>query len=157
MGSQSTGGPLEFSSTKCLQVLFELIPGIDPFNDEDPMGIYQKILKGKIKFPKDFDKFDSLSNRNGKSLVKHLLVADLTKRFGNLKGGSHDVMKHRFFSDIDWTLLYNRKIPSPFKPMIKWNPFSFRSKSDTSNFAHYPDSNELPKPLKASEDPFLNW
>lgn len=30
--------------------------GIDPFNDEDPMGIYQKILKGKVKFPKDFDK-----------------------------------------------------------------------------------------------------
>ena len=30
--------------------------GIDPFNDEDPMAIYQKILKGKVKFPKNFDK-----------------------------------------------------------------------------------------------------
>ncbi len=46
------------------------------------MAIYQKILKGKVKFPKSFDK-------NGKSLVKHLLVADLTKRFGNLKNGSY--------------------------------------------------------------------
>ena len=26
-------------------------------------------------------------HRNAKSLVKHLLVADLTKRYGNLKGG----------------------------------------------------------------------
>lgn len=84
------------------------------------MGIYQKILKGKIKFPKDFDKLIEILLRNGKSLVKHLLVADLTKRFGNLKGGANDVMKHRFYSDIDWTLLYNKKIPAPFKPMIKF-------------------------------------
>jgi serine/threonine protein kinase len=41
----------------CLGILtYEMIAGIDPFNDEDPMAIYQKILKGKIKFPRDFDK-----------------------------------------------------------------------------------------------------
>ena len=39
--------------------------GIDPFNDEDPMLIYQKILKGKIKFPSSFPS-------NAKSLLKHL-------------------------------------------------------------------------------------
>ena len=36
------------------------------------MGIYQKILSGKIVFPKFFDK-------NGKVLVKKLLTADLGK------------------------------------------------------------------------------
>jgi len=35
---------------------YEMIAGIDPFNDNDPMVIYQKILRGKIKFPRDFDK-----------------------------------------------------------------------------------------------------
>jgi serine/threonine protein kinase len=35
---------------------YEMVAGIDPFNDDDPMAIYQKILKGKIKFPRDFDK-----------------------------------------------------------------------------------------------------
>lgn len=59
-------------------LLYEMIAGIDPFNDEDPMAIYQKILKGKVVFPKGFDK-------DAKSLVKHLLVADLSKRYGNLK------------------------------------------------------------------------
>ena len=59
---------------------YEMIAGIDPFNDEDPMLIYQKILKGKLKFPSSFDS-------NAKSLVKHLLEADLSKRYGNLKGG----------------------------------------------------------------------
>jgi hypothetical protein len=36
--------------------------GIDPFSDEDPMAIYQKILKGKIKFPKSFDKYFTIIN-----------------------------------------------------------------------------------------------
>ena len=39
---------------------YEMIAGIDPFNDDDPMAIYQKILKGKIKFPRDFDKYLTL-------------------------------------------------------------------------------------------------
>jgi hypothetical protein len=30
--------------------------GIDPFSDEDAMGIYRKILKGKITFPSFLDK-----------------------------------------------------------------------------------------------------
>ena len=37
-------------------LLYEMIAGIDPFSDDDPMNIYQKILSGKIYFPKDFDK-----------------------------------------------------------------------------------------------------
>ena len=28
-------------------LLYEMLVGIDPFNDEDPMMIYQKIIKGK--------------------------------------------------------------------------------------------------------------
>ncbi len=37
-------------------LLYEMIVGIDPFNDDDPMMIYQKIIKGKIKFPNTIDK-----------------------------------------------------------------------------------------------------
>jgi hypothetical protein len=33
-----------------------MLVGIDPFNDEDTMMIYQKIIKGKIKFPKNIEK-----------------------------------------------------------------------------------------------------
>ena len=43
---------------------YEMIAGIDPFNDDDPMAIYQKILKGKIKFPRDFDKYLTLISFN---------------------------------------------------------------------------------------------
>ena len=36
-------------------LLYEMIAGIDPFSDDDPMMVYQKILKGKVKFPSGFD------------------------------------------------------------------------------------------------------
>ena len=38
----------------CGILLYEMIAGIDPFSDDDPMMVYQKILKGKIKFPKKY-------------------------------------------------------------------------------------------------------
>jgi len=65
-------------------LLYEMIAGIDPFNDEDPMAIYQKILKCKVSFPKGFDS-------DAKSLVKHLLVADLSKRYGNLRNSRQNL------------------------------------------------------------------
>jgi len=37
-------------------LIYEMIVGYPPFVYEDPMGIYQKILSGKIVFPKMFDK-----------------------------------------------------------------------------------------------------
>lgn len=60
--------------------LYEMLAGIDPFNDSDPMQIYQNIIRLNLKFPRNFDK-------DARSLVKHLLVTDLSKRYGNLKNG----------------------------------------------------------------------
>jgi len=37
-------------------LVYEMMIGIDPFNDEDPMMIYQKIINGKVRFPVNFDK-----------------------------------------------------------------------------------------------------
>jgi serine/threonine protein kinase len=61
-------------------LLYEMIAGIDPFHDEDPMSVYQNILEGELRFPRQFDP-------EARSLVKHLLQHDLGKRFGNLKNG----------------------------------------------------------------------
>lgn len=51
-------------------------------------------------------KFWLFLNREAKSLVKHLLVADLTKRYGNLKGGANDIKGHRWFQSMDWEFLF---------------------------------------------------
>ena len=118
---------------------------IDPFNDEDPMLIYQKILKGKIKFPSSFPS-------NAKSLVKHLLVQDLSKRYGNLKGGVSDIKNHRFFKEMDWSALVKYKLKAPYVPNVS-------GKGDCDNFAaceEEDDDEDVPS-IKASEDPFIEW
>jgi protein kinase A len=124
-------------------LLYEMLVGIDPFSDDDPMAIYQKIVKGKIHFPKDIDK-------DAKSLIKHLLNGDTTKRFGCLKNGVKDIATHRFFDKFNWRNFVYRKMAPPFIPKVG-------SSNDTSNFLKYPDSDKECSPLDKSEDPFLDW
>ena len=127
----------------CGILLYEMIAGIDPFSDDDPMMVYQKILKGKIKFPSGFDS-------NAKSLIKHLLDSDLTKRYGNLKNGVKDITGHRFFKNLEWDKLLRKEIPPPYVPKVKSN-------DDISNFSAYPDSDNPAPQIKKDEDPFLDW
>lgn len=124
-------------------LIYEMIVGFPPFVDEDPMGIYQKILSGKITFPKSFDK-------NAKGLVKKLLTADLGKRYGNLKSGVDDIKQHKWFKDLVWEDLLAKKMSAPFIPKVK-------GQTDTSYFDDYPDSSEQPPVVSAAQDAFVNW
>jgi len=135
------GKPVDWWTTGVL--LYEMLVGIDPFSDEDPMMVYQKILKGKIKFPSSFDS-------NAKSLVKHLLEIDLTKRYGNLKGGVGDIKTHRLFKGFEFDKMLQRQITPPYVPKVKSN-------NDISNFSQYPDSDKPTPAIKSSDDPFLEW
>ena len=123
-------------------LLYEMIAGIDPFNDEDPMLIYQKILKGKIKFPSSFPS-------NAKSLVKHLLVQDLSKRYGNLKNGVNDIKNHLFFKNMNWDKLITQEIEAPFIPNIKDNELKY--------YNFYPDSGGTVEAYNKDNDPFIDW
>lgn len=99
---------------------YEMLVGIDPFSDDDPMMVYQKILKGKIKFPSNFDSYTLKINfRNAKSIIKHLIEGDLTKRYGNLKGGFEDIKNHRFYKSVDWTKLLSKQLTMPYIPKLK--------------------------------------
>merc|ERR1712193_434218 len=124
-------------------LIYEMIVGQPPFCDEEPMGIYQKILAGKIYFPKYFDK-------NAKTLVKKLLTADLSKRYGNLKDGADDILKHKWFASLDWQKLEAKEITPPYKPQVK-------DDKDMSNYENIPDSAEQPPAVPASADPFVDW
>ncbi|TIA81866.1 hypothetical protein E3P92_02088 [Wallemia ichthyophaga] len=94
-------------------LVFEMLAGYPPFYTEDsnPMKLYEKIIANKPKFPSYFDPV-------AKDLLKNLLMADLTKRFGNLQHGSRDVFTHEWFKEVDWNRLYNRAIPAPYVPKI---------------------------------------
>ena len=79
-------------------LLYEMVCGVDPFADDSPMKIYENIFEGKIKFTNDFDD-------NSKSLIKHLVERDISKRYGNLKNGVEDIKNHEFFKSMNWNKL----------------------------------------------------
>lgn len=124
-------------------LIYEMIVGYPPFFDDEPMGVYQKILGGRIVFPKFFDK-------NAKMLVKRLLTPDLAKRYGNLRNGVADIKEHKWFAGFDWNSLLKKQIPPPYKPV-------FKALDDTSNFENYPESTDQPAPITGSLDPFTTW
>ncbi|KJE90213.1 cAMP-dependent protein kinase [Capsaspora owczarzaki ATCC 30864] len=119
-------------------LIFEMLAGYPPFFDDNPFGIYEKILAGKVAFPPHFEP-------PAKDLVKKLLTADRTKRLGNLKAGADDVKKAKWFKGIDWLALYNRQVPAPIIPEMAHD-------GDTRNFEKYPEAiDEFSTP---SVDPF---
>mmetsp|Transcript_1801 Transcript_1801/g.2165 ORF Transcript_1801/g.2165 Transcript_1801/m.2165 type:complete len:268 (+) Transcript_1801:316-1119(+) len=125
-------------------LIYEMLTGEPPFVDDDPMGIYQKILGTKLTFPKGYDK-------PAKSLTKKFLTADLTKRYGCLKNGSTDVKKAKWFTDLSWTNLQQKNLAAPIIPEVT-------SDNDTSNFEDYSDSEtEACIPNLLGSDPFENF
>jgi len=122
-------------------LMFEMLAGYPPFYDENPFGIYQKVLAGRIDFPRHFDV-------KAKDLIKRLLTHDRAKRFGCLKHGAEDLKKHKWYKGIDWDVTLNRGTAPPFVPNVK-------SMDDTSMFDRYPESTEGSAPTIASKDQAL--
>jgi serine/threonine protein kinase len=147
-------------------LIYEMLSGYPPFYDENPFGIYQKILAGKCEYPKHMDPY-------AKDLIKkcvrqnavlctqrrfyyfdlrlflhfphafryRLLQPDRSKRFGNLKAGAADIREHKWFKGFDWQALVTRSMAAPIVPEV-------RSPGDTRNFDKYPDDDEVaPPPL----------
>ncbi|CAG8722388.1 31105_t:CDS:2, partial [Racocetra persica] len=124
--SKGHGKPVDWWALGIL--IFEMLAGYPPFFDDNPFGIYEKILAGKIQFPSHVD-------ANAKDLVKRLLTSDRTKRLGNLRGGSEDVRKHKWFRGVDWQGLYERRVQAPIVP-------PYQHPGDTSNFEKYPEPSD---------------
>ncbi|KAL4428894.1 hypothetical protein ABPG74_001381 [Tetrahymena malaccensis] len=108
-----------------------------PFYDNEPIGIYKKIIAGIIEFPRFFD-------NKAKDLIRKLLNPDLNYRLGvHDKGQS--VSKHKWFRGVDWESVFNKDIPAPWTPQL-------RNEQDASCFEKYPDSQEgarsLPRDLQ---------
>nr|KAJ3421984.1 hypothetical protein HK105_001609 [Polyrhizophydium stewartii] len=120
-------------------LIFEMLAGYPPFFDDNPFGIYEKILQGRIVFPPHFDP-------EAKDLIKKLLTPDRSRRLGNLKDGADDIKDHKWFQGVDWQALLNRQIRAPIVPVCT-HP------GDTRNFESYPEVTDEPN-SSISLDPF---
>ena len=67
-------------------LIFEMLSGYPPFYDNEPMGIYKKIVAGIIEFPRFF-------SVKAKDLIRKLLNPEIERRLG-----VHDVTLINFFN-----------------------------------------------------------
>lgn len=107
-----------------------MLCGYTPFWDSgSPMKIYENILKGRVKYP-------PYIHPDAQDLLQGLITADLSRRLGNLAGGSRDVMQHVWFAEVTWERLGKKDIDAPYVPPIK------SGQGDTSLFDKYPEETE---------------
>ncbi|XKL61565.1 hypothetical protein PGB90_008622 [Kerria lacca] len=119
-------------------LIYEMLAGYPPFFDDNPFGIYEKILAGKIEWTRFIDPI-------AKDLIKKLLVQDRTKRLGNMKNGAEDVKRHRWFKHIDWQDVVNRRLKPPIIPQITFE-------GDTRNFDEYAEIEWKPPSFLGTEE-----
>ncbi|EIN07692.1 kinase-like protein [Punctularia strigosozonata HHB-11173 SS5] len=111
---------------------YEMMVGYPPFFDETAYGIYDKILRGRVHFPREMDPLT-------REFVRALLEPDKSKRLGNLNGEAQDVLDHAWFRGVDWDALERREIRAPIIPHTS-------GVEDTRHFLHlpYPPADEIP-------------
>ncbi len=106
------------------------------------MKIYENILKGKVKYP-------PYIHPDAQDLLQRLITPDLTKRLGNLHGGSKDVMNHAWFAEVTWDRLAKKDIDAPYVPPVQGGV------GDASQFDKYPEETE--KYGEKAPDPYVTW
>lgn len=107
-----------------------MLCGFTPFWDAgSPLKIYENILKGRVKYP-------PYIHPDAQDLLTKLITHDLTKRLGNLHGGSRDVMNHAWFAEVTWERLSKKDIDAPYVPPVKGGI------GDASLFDKYPEETE---------------
>ncbi|MCJ1368866.1 camp-dependent protein kinase catalytic subunit [Loxospora ochrophaea] len=111
-------------------LIFEMLCGFTPFWDGgSPMKIYENILRGRVKYP-------PYIHPDAQDLLQRLITPDLTKRLGNLHGGSKDVMSHAWFTEVTWERLGKKDIDAPYVPPVQGGV------GDASLFDKYPEETE---------------
>ncbi|XP_065728079.1 ribosomal protein S6 kinase alpha-5 isoform X7 [Phocoena phocoena] len=81
----------------------------------------RRILKSEPPYPQEMSAV-------AKDLIQRLLMKDPKKRLGCGPRDADEIKEHLFFQKINWDDLAAKKVPAPFKPVI-------RDELDVSNFA----------------------
>lgn len=100
-------------------LFFEMLNGHSPFEAEDHLATYQKILDGTVNYP-------AKMNAQAVDIIGKLLQKDISRRFGNLKDGTSDIKNHPFYKSrkFDWNDFSQRgsafKLPQFDASKFEW-------------------------------------
>ncbi|KIV93870.1 hypothetical protein, variant 1 [Exophiala mesophila] len=101
-------------------LIYQMLLQQSPFRGEDEDEIYDAILADEPLYPIHMP-------RDSVSILQRLLTRDPDQRLGSGQGDAQEIMSHPFFKGVNWDDIYNKRVPTPFKPTVK-------NEKDTSNF-----------------------
>ena len=101
-------------------LIYELLYGITPFFNKDKNRMYELIEIGELKFPKTIKIEDTVKplkvSEEAKSIISKLLEKNPGSRLG--RTGLNEIKSHPFFGNLNFDMINNKKLKSPFKPKI---------------------------------------
>lgn len=125
-------------------LIFEMLAGYPPFYDDNPIGIYQKIMDGYYEFPPYIE-------AKVRDLIRSFLCADQSLRMGCSPAGAEEIKNHKWFRGVDWQMVLKRQVPPPWIPKIK-------DQSDTQYFDRYAESTQTPSlPSRDQQRHFIDF
>lgn len=124
-------------------LIFEMSTGYPPFYGANRAKLYDKILIGKFKTPETMSKIT-------KSIIRHFLEVDPTKRYGSLKTGGYDIKSHAWFHETNWDGILHQKDIPPYIPVCK-------DLADTTNFTSRSEAKLKSYAQPVFEDEFADF
>ncbi|ETO12367.1 hypothetical protein RFI_25008, partial [Reticulomyxa filosa] len=89
-------------------LLFEMVVGHPPFEDDEHIKMYEKILDYDPEFP------DNVS-AECRDVIQHLLEKNSYQRLGSAQGAP-EIQRQPFFAILNWEKMAAREIPAPYVP-----------------------------------------
>ena len=93
-----------------------MLVGVPPYFSGNKDELLNNIMNGPLKLPR------SISN-NAKTLMVSLLNRNPTRRLGAGPEGALEIMRHPFFTNIDWDKVHAKKTNPP-KPRVQSEHFN---------------------------------
>ena len=91
-----------------LGVLFyEMLVGITPYFTNSKEDIFYNIIYSELKIP-------NFISEKCRDLLSKLLEKNPEKRLGGGLKDAQEIKEHEYFKDVNWDLVYNKKIKPPF-------------------------------------------
>ena len=110
-------------------LIYELLYGITPFYNQNKNKMFELINNGEIFFPENNQIDDFFIKYSVSNEAKDLILKLLTKEDVRLgKRGFNEIMNHKFFDEVNFDYIRNKKYNSILKPVLQ-------NKKDLSNFS----------------------
>ncbi|XP_044125050.1 serine/threonine-protein kinase N3 isoform X1 [Bufo gargarizans] len=100
-------------------LIYEMLVGECPFPGDDEEEVFDSIVNEEVRYPRFLAK-------EAINIIRKLLRKTPDRRLGAGVGDAEEIKTQPFYQEMDWEVLYARKLQPPFVPALN-DPFDVRN------------------------------